>query len=131
MVSVISFQVTPNLKDHFTYISPHSCSSRTVWAAAYLEDLALGGAEHDDAAELGERDAGQHGGAHARERARRARHARAAARHAEAVHHVRAELHRDAHRHHLRHTQSYIKLLLVCHFILFRNILVTPVLTLS
>lgn len=69
---------------------------------SHLEYLALGGAQHDDAAELGERDAGQHGRAHARERVGGAQHARAAARHAERVHHVRAELHRDAHGHHLR-----------------------------
>ena len=67
----------------------------------YLEDLAVGGAQHDDAAELGERDAGEHGGAHGGERVRGAAHAPARARHAERVHQVRAELHRDAHRHHL------------------------------
>lgn len=70
----------------------------------YLEDLTLGGAEHDDPAELGERDARQHGRAHARQSFSGARDARAAAHHAERVHDVRAELHRDAHRHHLHHT---------------------------
>lgn len=70
--------------------------------ATRLEYLTVGRRQHDDPAELGERDAGKHGRAHARERGGRARHAALARRHAEAVHQVRAELHRYAHRHHLR-----------------------------
>jgi hypothetical protein len=81
-------------------LNPNKVGKRGKWHT-HLEDLALSKGEHDDAAELGERDAGEHRRAHGGQRMRSARLALGTARCAEAVHQVRAELHRDAHCHHL------------------------------